>query len=171
MITTLAISQSKAPATGTNASVATRIVITYRCSPVNRPAFLREMRSKGTERFDKWKRDGAIKDYLLLFNSFVDTTTWDMLAVISFSDYQQTDRWRDIEEEYPGGLDSVALRIAAPSGTFISEEKWKLGTTGDPKSALYLVIPYEHPDRAIYTDFVNSVLVPQFDGWMKEGAL
>lgn len=34
-----------------------------------------------------------------------------------------------------------------------------------------MVIPYEHPDRGVYIDFVNSVLVPQFAGWMKEGAV
>ena len=150
---------------------ATRIVITYRCNPRDRPVLLQEMRKNGERRFAQWKREGAIQDYLLLFNSFVDTTTWDMLSVISFSDYQQTDRWRDIEEVYPGGLDSALLRIVTPSATFLSEQKWQAGKNGDPTSALYMVIPYEHPDRGVYIDFVNSVLVPQFAGWMKEGAV
>lgn len=150
---------------------ATKIVILYRCNAADRPAALAGMRRSGAAQFERWKNDGAIADYLLLFNSFCDENTWDMMAVLSFDSYTQTDKWRDVEEQFPGGLSKEMLAIVKPTQTYLSEARWSFGKKLDRKHGLFMVIPYEHPDRKIYADFVNSVLVPQFDGWMKEGAL
>ncbi len=148
-----------------------RLVIKYRCRAADRPAFLEAMRTDGTKRFDGWRNDGVISDYLLMFNTVCDTGTWDMMAVLSFATYDHTARWYDIEEKFPGGLTPELLKIATPVETHLAESKWSFGKPGDRRSAVYMVIPYNHPDRTVYTNFVNAVLVPQFEGWMREGAL
>lgn len=148
-----------------------RIVIMYRCDPADRPAALAAMRSREAAQFENWKKEGAIGDYLLLFNSFCDENTWDMMAVLMFDSYVQTDKWRDVEERFPGGLSKEVLAIMKPTQTYLAEARWSFGKALDKKRGLYMVIPYEHPDRGVYADFVNSVLVPQFEGWMREGAL
>ncbi len=150
---------------------ASRIVIMYKCDAANRPAALTAMRKNGVHRFEEWKKEGVIKDYLLLYNSFCDENTWDVMAVLSFETYVQTDKWRDVEEKFPGGLDNELTALLTPTQTYLSEAKWVYGAELDKKNGLYMVIPYEHPDRNVYIDYVNSVLVPQFDGWMREGAI
>lgn len=171
LLCTFWLSEAKAQGLPAPTSAATKIVILYRCDPINRPAALVGMREKGAAQFEGWKKEGAIADYLLLFNSFCDENTWDMMAVLSFNSYLQTDRWRDVEERFPGGLSKEMLTIMKPTQTYLSEARWSFGKPIDKKNGLFMVIPYEHQDRGIYVDFVNSVLVPQFDGWMREGAL
>lgn len=148
-----------------------RMIITYRCRVADRPAFLTAMRKEGAARFERWKKDGAISNYLLLYNTVCDTETWDMMAVLSFNTYQQTERWYGIEEQNPGGLSQELLKLAVPTTSQLSEARWDLGTHGDPRSQIYMIIPYDHSDRNSYINFVNAVLVPQFDGWMREKAL
>jgi hypothetical protein len=148
-----------------------RMIITYRCRAIDRPPFLAAMRKEGASRFESWKKEGVLSDYLLLFNTVCDTGTWDMMAILSFDTYQQTMRWYQVEESYPAGLSRELLALATPTTSQLAESRWSFGPPKDRRSAIYMIIPYDHPDRDVYANFVDAVLVPQFDGWMKEGAL
>lgn len=146
----------------------TQIFITYRCQPANRPAFIHGLESEGVKRFEEWKRTGVIKDYLLLYNQFVDANTWDAMVMVTFERYTQTDRWRALERDYPGGLDTALLKLASPHTTYLADLMISNGTFGDHSKSIFLVIPYEYKSRGEYLNYIHTYGVPQFDGWIRE---
>src|SRR5438034_9279943 len=80
------------------------LVITYRCPAATRSAFRDYMVRNGVARFEGWKKEGVFQDYRILFNWFVESDTWDMMALLEFEPYAQAARWVDIEQSAPGGL-------------------------------------------------------------------
>src|SRR6266404_4437782 len=50
----------------------THLVLTYSCVPQNRVAFREFMATKGVDQFEKWKKEGIVKNYLILFSTFVN---------------------------------------------------------------------------------------------------
>jgi hypothetical protein len=149
----------------------THVFITYRCKPADRPAMIAGMEKEGVKKFEEYKKNGIIADYLLVYNSICDENTWDMSAVLQFDTYEQTDRWRELERTNPGGLSAELLKTITPATTYFSDRKWFQGKRGDQKNAIYVMIPYQWVDRSGYTAYIATYGVPQFDGWLKEGVL
>src|SRR5579883_147585 len=71
------------------------VVIAYRSGIEDRPLLRREVLTRLVPRLDGGRRDGTISGYQLLFNSFVDSRTWDLLAILSFRNFDGIDRWRE----------------------------------------------------------------------------
>lgn len=149
----------------------THIFITYRCKPADRPAMIAGMEGEGVKKFEEYKKNGIIADYLLVYNSICDENTWDLSAVIQFETYEQTDRWRELERINPGGLTVELLKTITPATTYFTDRKWFQGKRGDQKNAIYVMIPYQWVNRASYTNYIATYGIPQFDGWLKEGVL
>lgn len=149
------------------------LVTSYRCATPDRTAFLRYMRTTGVNNFDAWKRNGTVADYQILFNSFVDSDTWDMMVVLKFNTYADSKRWYAVADTMPGGLDAAGLALGQPFSTVISDVGWsdQAATPADPKEAIYFVIPYEYQDKAIYMRYFGVYVLPQLMGWMKEGIM
>src|SRR3982074_587206 len=94
------------------------LVTAYRCNPDQRAALRdRMVRGGGVARFAAWKKEGVLKDYHILFNSYLDSETYDMLALLTFHNYAGVARWREIEKELPGGLSNDALRLITSAVT------------------------------------------------------
>jgi hypothetical protein len=151
----------------------TSILVTYRCEPANRPAFRTYLRKDLLARLAKLKSDGILRSYQILFNPFTTTLTWDAMAVLRFADYAQTQRWKQIEQTQPGGLDGAGLRLAKGIETYSADLPWE-GQAVDPGSeanGVYYVIPYEYSSADQYRKYVDAYVIPQVQGWMREGVL
>src|SRR5689334_10335708 len=110
LISMAACCAAQDPYTQARADGPRTLAITYRCNPDQR-AMLRDrmLRGGGVARFAGWKKEGVLQDYHILFNSYVDSETYDMLALLTFETYAGVARWREIEKEMPGGLSNDAL--------------------------------------------------------------
>ncbi len=152
----------------------TNLIISYRCEPKLRPEFRKYAQETLVQQFENWKKDGVFADYLILFSSFVDVDTWDMLVNLSFSKYMDTARWKEIEREKPGGLSGEALAIALPVNSYFVDLSWHGTSTTikrDPSKAVYFVIPYDYSGKGEYKNYAEIYVIPQLEGWVREGVM
>ena len=61
------------------------LVITYHTSPANRLAFRQELEQSGVRQLQRWKDDGALQSYRVLFNRYVDSANWDAMTLVTFA--------------------------------------------------------------------------------------
>jgi hypothetical protein len=125
-------------------------------------------------RFEKWKQAGLIADYHFLFNWYVDENTWDLMALLNFHKYADVNRWREIERVSPGGLTEESLRLGAPGSTYSADLTWHgVGPVAknDSSKSVFFVIPYDVVSLEEYKPYVAGYVVPQIEGWIKEGVL
>lgn len=149
------------------------LIVTYRCPPPRRAAFRLFLTETGMQRFERWKQDGVLQSYRVLFNWYVDADTWDGMAVLSFPNYAQVARWREIERINPGGLTRDALELAWPFNSYPADDAWSESAEPpvDPQKIVYFSIAYEYASLAEFRDFASEYLIPQRKGWMREGVL
>jgi hypothetical protein len=151
------------------------LLISYRSEPANRPAFRAYLQGEGHARLEKFKHDGVLQRYLILFNPVTNSGTWDALIILSFARYADTRRWMDIERTAPGGLSAAGLRLAKPVDSFFADLPWQGGGTTEANAgsdSIYYVIPYEYTSGAgEYSKYVDAYVIPQVEGWMREGVL
>ncbi len=148
------------------------LLITYRSTPANRPAFREYLQGPASTRLEALKKAGKIEDYQFLFNWYNDALTWDAMAVIQFKDYADVAHWNKLEQTSPGGLDASGLALGQPVITVSADLQWEAGDTVAAGSGrVFYLIPYEYRDRAEYTRYVDGYVLPQLKGWMKEGIL
>ncbi|CAB3750980.1 hypothetical protein [Paraburkholderia humisilvae] len=169
-LTSMLVSKAFADTSATAAT--STVIIDYHVKPENRVALKNYMRRTGLARFEAMRRHGAIADYHILFNRYVDSDNWDMMAIISFSTNAQLSSWRGTEETAPAGLSVIALRIissihSAPADLVRSEE----GSPGSgARKPVYLVIPYSfRPSETEYAKYFDTYVAPEIDGWIKAG--
>lgn len=125
------------------------------------------------QRFARWKQDGVLKDYRVLFNWYVDSDTWDGMALLTFPSYAQVERWREIERISPGGLPRDALELAWPFNSYPADDAFSESAdpAPDPAKVVYFTIAYEYSSLPEFRDFAANYLVPQCKGGMREGVL
>ena len=149
------------------------LVITYRAQPADRPAFRAYLQGEQIAALRKLKAQGVLKSCEILFNDFVQPSTFDAMLVMSFNRFEDTGRWLEIEKTMPGGLSAAGLKLAKPSGSFSADLEWD-GAAAQPGAAgehVFYVIPYTYKVADQYRSYVNGYVIPQTDGWIKEGAL
>jgi hypothetical protein len=170
-----ALAQSVTPASAPSqpAGGPLNLLISYRSEPVNRPAFRSYLRQEGHARLEKFKHDGVLESYLVLFNPVTNSGTWDALIILKFARYADTRRWMDIERTAPGGLSPAGLRLAKPVDSFFADLQWQGATdeAATERDSIYYVIPYEYSNAGEYEKYVEAYVVPQVKGWMHEGVL
>jgi hypothetical protein len=148
------------------------LLITYRSDARDRPAFRAYLSGEGRAPFEKLVQDGALKGYQILFNSFVSSYTWDAMVVLDFRSFADTRRWTDIERVSPGGLSARGLKLARPVDTYSADLGWQGALPGaTDRNGVFYVIPYDYASAAAYRSYVNSYVIPQVEGWMREGVL
>lgn len=148
------------------------LVIVYRCAPSARPLLRREALATLAPRFEHWKRSGLIEGYRLLYSSFVNATSWDMLAIVKLGSFQGVARWRSVERKFPGGLDGAMLRIATPKNEFIMDTiRSKRTAQGERHPGVFLVIPYTFSPTPYdeYVTYARQYVVPETNGWLQRG--
>jgi len=152
----------------------TTLFITYQCSPEKRAAFKAHMTGPGVGQFEKWKKAGTFKDYLILFSSYsrFNGPTWDMLVRLDFDRYVDTQKWKAVDSAAPGGLSPEALALCSPTGSYLTDLEWQNARpTRNPAKAVYVVVGYRAHDRGMYSRYFQSKVKLDFDQWIEEGAL
>lgn len=149
------------------------LLISYRSEPANRPAFRAYLQKEGHTRFEKFKHDGVLQSYLVLFNPVTSSGTWDALIILTFAHYADTRGWMEIERTAPGGLSAAGLRLAKPVDSYFADLRWQGATdeAATDRDSIYYVIPYEYTSAGEYEKYVDAYVVPQVKGWMREGVL
>lgn len=148
------------------------VVITYRGTVSSRPLLRREALQVLAPRLEKWRRNGTLAGYRLLFNSFADRSAWDLLAILAFKDFDGIEKWRDVERSSPGGLTVQELRILSPSSEYLMDivgQSRAAGTVGRP--GVFLVIPYVFSPTPLerYLQYAHGYILPETEGWMRHG--
>ena len=169
ILTFLAVAQETADTAERN-SGPKNLIITYRCAPAKRPALRQYMLKEGVRRFDKWKQDGVLADYRILFNRYNDAETYDMMAVLNFKSYSDVKKWADIETESPGGLTEEALGFITPTNTYSMDVIWHGSAASVPSrgKTVFFLIPYDYYPHTIdeYIKYANGYVIPQIKGWL-----
>ncbi len=164
---------SQAPAMAQPSGGPLNLLISYRSEPENRPAFRTYLQGEGRTRLEKFKHDGVLRSYRVLFNPVTSSGTWDALVILTFARYADTRRWMDIERTAPGGLSAAGLRLAKPVDSYFADLRWQGATdeAATERDSIYYVIPYEYSNAGQYEKYVDAYVVPQVQGWMREGVL
>jgi hypothetical protein len=151
------------------------LIITYHTLPANRSALRSYMQASGLKDFAQWKQQGALSDYHVYFNRYVDSDNWDMLAIVTLASGNGTERWKKIEAGHPAGLSEKILALTtaintAPADLVRAHATDAKAVAGKP--AVYLMVPYDYlVSLGEYLKYVDAYLVPQVEGWMQEGIL
>jgi hypothetical protein len=162
-----------APAQSAEGEGPRSLLITYRSEPAKRPAFRTYLEGEGSARLAKLQSDGVLSSYQILFNPFTSSGTWDAMTILNFARYADTRRWNEIERTAPGGLSPKGLQLAKPLDTYSADLSWQ-GTAegaGTDRERVFYVIPYEYNAADQYRKYVDSYVIPQVKGWMREGVL
>ena len=150
------------------------LAITYRCDPKNRTNLRQHMLTAGVKNFERWKTDGILHDYKILFNSYLDSDTFDMMALLSFTKYSDVDRWREIEKKWPGGLSGPALEYITSAVTTPVDALRQAASErpAQPGKSVYFIIPYDYVvSTDDYVKYLDTYVIPQVDGWIAENVL
>ena len=148
------------------------VVITYLSTVASRPLLRREALQVLVPRLERWRRDGTLAGYRLLFNSFPDRGTWDLLAILTFKDFDSIEKWRNVERSSPGGLTAQELQVLAPGAEYLMDvvgQSTAGSTSGRP--GVFLVIPYVFSPTPLqrYLQYARGYILPETEGWMRHG--
>lgn len=148
----------------------TSLVIEYKVAPANRPALHSHMQGEGLDQLERWKREGRLKGYKVLFGRYADAPVWDMLLLVNFADVAQAARWKEVERTHPAGLAPKALALVTAVESNPVDPWFEGGAS--KANGVYLVIPYDYlvsTDK--YVSYLEGYLLPQLKGWLGHGAL
>lgn len=120
----LGLAGGAAAAPGAEVTGAVTMFIKYRTEPWTRPAFRKHLAGSAVPQFAKWKEEGVLKDYLLLYNLYLNLDVWDAMAVIDFGDTAQVQKWKEVERRSPGGLSPEGLTLGWPTSTQWADRTW-----------------------------------------------
>lgn len=170
----MAPSASAANAPDPRASGPLQLVIMVHTQPQHRVALRQAMETAGLQQYAQWKREGMLADYRVLFNRYVDNENWDLMTVLTFADHAAASRWKDVERVTPAGLPPAALALVGKIETAPSDllrlAKAKKGA--EHGKSVFVVLPYNYfPSTNEYIKYVDDYLIPQTDGWIREGLL
>lgn len=148
------------------------VVIAYRSTVASRPLLRREVLQVLQPRLEKWRHDGMLAGYRVLFNSFPDRDTWDLLAILTFKDFDGIEKWRNVERSLPGGLTAQELRVLAPSAEYLMDIVGQSQAAGaSSRPGVFLVIPYVFSPTPLprYLQYAHGYVLPETEGWMRHG--
>jgi hypothetical protein len=150
------------------------LAIAYRCNPDQRTNLRRAMVDGGVARFESWKKQGILMEYHILFNSYLDSETYDMLSLLTFEDFSGVAKWKEIEKTDPGGLSREALNLVTSAITYSLDAVRHAASKQAPKAgqSVYFIIPYDYLIATEdYIGYLDAYVVPQVNGWLEENVL
>jgi hypothetical protein len=152
----------------------TTLVITFRCDPDKRVSLREHMLKTGLARFDGYEAQGVLKHYRILFNSYLDSDTYDMMVLLTFDKYSDVTRWREIEKTAPGGLAADGLRLISSAVTYSLDSLRHAAAPEQPArgKSVFFIIPYDYEVTTDeYVKYLDGYVIPQVTGWIKENVL
>jgi hypothetical protein len=148
------------------------LLITYQTAPANRPVLRHELKQATAPELARWKHDGRITQYELLFNRYADSDNWDAMALLTFATPEDLYRWRTIEQEQPAALSMKGLAVTTSIHTAPVDMKRASELQAKSPNPVYVFIPYKTEVSADdYVKYADGYVIPQFKGWMDEGVL
>jgi hypothetical protein len=119
----------------------TVLFITYKCGFEHRAALRDHMATAGVAQFEKWKADGVLKDYLILFQSYagLNKAPWDMVVRVDFRRYADTAGWKKVERTMPGGLSAKAQGLVSEVSSYLTDVVSQAGMSADRPNAFYVL--------------------------------
>jgi len=147
------------------------LVITYHTTPANRIAFRKEL-DESARQWQRWKENGVLQSYRMLYNRYIDSANWDAMALLTLAGDAGMEGWKKIEQEAPAGLSPKALSLTTLIATVPADLIRQNGTVQASQNSVFLVIPYEYVvPLDEYIAYLDNYVLPQTDGWMDEGVL
>jgi hypothetical protein len=150
------------------------LLTTYKCKPADRPALREYLEGPAATQIAQWRRDRKFDDSLLLFGLDVDDQLWDALLLLRFDSWSQYASWKDVEKNFPAGLTRSALELTSGVASTLAEVAWEGSVAAEKRKAVkavYFVRPYYFDDRNTYRKFFDAYNKPQFQAWLREGAI
>jgi hypothetical protein len=152
----------------------TTLAIIFRCDPAKKADLREHMLKAGLARFEGYKARGVLKDYRILFNSYLDTEAFDMLSLLTFEKYADVARWREIEKTAPGGLSEEGLKLISSAVTSSLDVVRHAAPSQEPVrgKSVFFIIPYDYEVATDeYVKYLDGYVIPQVTGWIKEDVL
>jgi hypothetical protein len=149
------------------------LLIAYRSDAKDRPAFRRYLQEKLKTRLGRLQNEGQLLSYRIYFSWYRQPDVWDALLVLHFNDSSGIERWNEIENEAPGGLDAEGLALASPVMTVSADLVWsdQSPSSDGPDNSVAYVIPYSFNSRGEYAEYAQAYVLPQYAGWLDRGTL
>jgi hypothetical protein len=130
------------------------------------------MRGDGLKQLDGLKSRGALESYHVLFSRYVDTNSWDMLAILRFGRYEDAARWHEVEIQYPAGLPREAVETVTAVESYPADLIHHEDPGTPRERPVYMVIPYTYSvPPPEYLKYFDDYVRPQVQGWMRAGVL
>lgn len=157
-------------------AAATSLTMEYHTTgPAARLPLKKYMERKGLKQLERWRKDGLLKNYKVLFSRYVDSNNWDMMTFLEFPGVKELAQWREIEARMPAGLAPEALAFVKavhsnPVDRFFHSTASDGNIQSGKDSSVFLIIPYDYlVSTNEYLKYAAGYIVPQFDGWIQEG--
>lgn len=149
------------------------MLIAYKAAVKDRPAFRDYLGEHYTKRLNQLRDDGVLDSYRIFYSWYAQSHDWDAMIELQFAGSDAVEVWNEIVKREPAGLDAAGLKLATPISTISADLDSGARAPGsaDNGDAAYLVIPYVFNSTSEYRDYSRAYVLPQFDGWIKEGAL
>jgi hypothetical protein len=149
------------------------LVIQYRAEAKNRAAFHQYLLKQHAATLRKLRAEHSIADFRILFTWYRQPALWDAMVELRFDTMEQVAAWNRLEQTQPGGLSRTGLELAQPVLTNSADLAWSGGKPEDKDTdaAVYYIIPYEYRNTAEYVSYAQAYIIPQYEGWLREGAL
>ncbi|MDQ2834527.1 MAG: hypothetical protein M3Y50_12420 [Acidobacteriota bacterium] len=150
----------------------TALIVTYRAKPESRAKFRSVMAGEGVASLDRWKKDGLFSSYNALFTAYAGNNVPDMYLILRFEHFTDLERWQKIEQTDPGGLPEAAQAIAWVDNSATADIVGEKSVAPTSKNSQFFVLEYDvTAAMPKYVSYVQGYAAPQFDAWMKAGAL
>jgi hypothetical protein len=146
------------------------LITTAQVAPADRMALRKAFIDKGLAQLERFKREGRVADYRVLFSRYADSETFDLFVELSFARTEDVTRWKEVELTNPGGFPKEALRLIKTMAT-VPVDRMRQGEAAKlSRQPTFLVIPYDYlVSTNDYLKFLDDYLVPQVSGWVDEG--
>jgi hypothetical protein len=150
----------------------TALIITYHARPGARATLRKIMQEDGVAQLEKWKNEGVVAAYTLLFTAYAGDSSPDMFLILRFKHFSDLGGWQKIEETYPGGLTERAQAVAQVDASATADIVKEATGAPSPKDSQFLVLEYDvTAEMPKYLSYVQGYVAPQFEGWLKAGVL
>jgi hypothetical protein len=161
-----------AAAADTHAGSPLSLIVTYHTSVAHRAALRQELAGPGLRQFQRWREQGILQDYQLLYGRYADSGNLDAVALLTFAGAAGLQQWTEIERTMPGGLTPAAQALVESVHSAPADLERSKRQGGTSAQSVFMVIPYETMISAPeYLKYADGYVIPQMDGWMREGVL
>jgi hypothetical protein len=130
------------------------------------------MQGDEVAQLERWKHEGVVATYTLLFTAYAGDSAPDMFLILRFKHFTDLGGWQKIEETYPGGLTEKAQAVAVVDASATADIVKEATGVPSTKDSQFLVLEYDvTAEMPKYVSYVQGYVAPQFEGWVKAGVL